>query len=241
MSSHGAHRGRHRQQARSAARTRRPLVLAGGLLLSLGVVSPAPATPSAPPPADPASEISETSKTTATATETSPGVFTVDVAEDTFVNVRYPDSQFGRKSIVKSDNNPKIALFKFEVTGLPEDVAVGSATLDLVATGPQPVTTVTVYAVDGEWDESTTYETRPKLGDPLHSGEVEAGATTSLEVPVDGNGTYSFAVVRTSLGRDNVVVSSENAREDDRPKLILTAGDEPGPAPSAPRGPRRPC
>ena len=87
-------------------------------------MSPAPATPSAPAPVDPAADTSETSETSATATETSPGVFTVDVAEDTFVNVRYPDSQFGRKSIVKSDNNPKIALFKFEVTGMPEGVPV---------------------------------------------------------------------------------------------------------------------
>lgn len=159
-------------------------------------------------------------------------------AEDTFVASSSPTTASGSASTVKVDHTPdRISYFKFKVANLPAGASVSTATLTLwTNSSSQPATTLDVYNVPSTWTEATNYNTRPALGSKI--GSINASGPSvkmTLNVPVTGNGTVSFAVWRALTGaNDTQLISSENTNyADRRPALAVTydIAQTPSPAP----------
>lgn len=154
--------------------------------------------------------------------------------EDTFVTKSAPTTSRGSAASLRISGDPeKFALLKFNVS-VPEGATVTSAVLTLTGTGTQPSQSVDIHTVGNTWNEATTYSTRPTVGEKVASGTISAGTKTNFTVPVNGNGTISFAVRRVVGGSDNLVASSENGTLGNRPKLVVNYVTEDVPPPPPP-------
>jgi PKD repeat protein len=154
------------------------------------------------------------------------GTLTLTPTADTFVTATDPTSVHGTDVTGKIDDVPKIVYVKFTVSGVPAGAPVTSATLKLVGVGSQTTQTVDAYSISGSFSEATTtYNNRPALGALLGSAPVGNGVAGSFTVPVTGNGTYTYAVTRSSTGTDQVVGLRENTTAGNRPSLTVNYGD----------------
>src|SRR3954453_7983452 len=75
-----------------------------------------------------------------------------------------------------------------------------SAILSLTGVNTQQSQIVSIRSMGNNWGENVTYNTRPTLGDVVAQGSMAGGATMTAQVPVNGNGTVSFAVTTADAG-----------------------------------------
>ncbi|SDD56070.1 hypothetical protein SAMN05660690_4558 [Geodermatophilus telluris] len=150
---------------------------------------------------------------------------TVGAAADTFLNAAQPTSTAGGAAgSARVDDQPKIGLFRFDVTGIPTGAPVTSATLTLRGVGSQPTTLVELRAVSGQWNETSSYASRPVLGAVLDTATIGANGYATFTVPVTSNGPVSVAVTRAAAGNDNLIATRENTSAVSRPKLTVDYG-----------------
>ncbi|RFU18785.1 CBM96 family carbohydrate-binding protein [Geodermatophilus marinus] len=152
---------------------------------------------------------------------------------DTFVTAAQPDASYGTQwGNARVDDNPRrIGYFKFHVSDIPAGAPINSATLTLTGVAAQTAQVVDLHLVGNNWTETTTYNSRPALGARIDTQLVGSGASATFTVPVSGNGTVSFAVVRTTTGGDNVIATRENVTASKRPELVVHYGETTGDAP----------
>lgn len=172
------------------------------------------------------------------ATPAQAATITAVASADTNVNSNAPTTAYGTLPIarVNHGNVEKLAYFKFTVAGIPAGDAVSTATLGLTTSADaQAADTLDVYSVGNTWTESTTYNTRPALGALVgHVSVTGPNQAVSLPVPVAGNGTFSFAVWKTTAGNgDSVFATRQATTTAARPKLTVdSAPPAPAPAPA---------
>ena len=138
----------------------------------------------------------------------------------------------GRATTLQADNWPamKLALIRFQVTGIPSGAPVSSATLRLFVADPSR-TAGTVRAVNGTWSETTTTWTNApavgaKIGDlrgPARKGYwTEANVTSA----VSGNGQVNFYI--STAAADGVDYKSREAGTN--PPTLNVVWQEPQPS-----------
>ncbi|QFY11104.1 DNRLRE domain-containing protein [Nonomuraea phyllanthi] len=194
----------------------RALVAAAGLVAVTAVAAPVPASAAEPVSAG----------------------FTA--ADDVFISQAEPAKSFATAEWMSvcgdacngSSVGQRIALVRFQVTGLPQNVANVHATIE-VTSARTTDTTVTARTVTGDWSESaTTWNTRPALGGTLgsHTGFAQnATATLDVSSAVTGNGTFSFAL--TQADATPTVLHSSRASGDRGPRLTVTYTEAPAAGP----------
>ena len=199
------------------------------------VVAPPSTTTTAPPPTTTTTPAPTTTTTTA---EEPPAVEEVvfDVIEDTVVDSGDPQQNFGTSQVLEiereGDDN-RWALVRFEVSGLPEDRPVLSATLRLFQLGPSDDPGL-VSLVAGPWTEGeTSWSTAPPLGSPvapLPGGAEGVMVEVDVSSVVTGDGVYDFYLTTTS--EDGLDYASRESTFGG-PTLVLVLG-EPGAVGEAP-------
>ncbi|SDK58967.1 endo-1,3-alpha-glucanase family glycosylhydrolase [Nonomuraea jiangxiensis] len=184
--------------------------------------------------------------TPAQASAVEPVSVTFAAAEDVFISQAEPAKSFATATWMSvcgtgcgsAAAGQRVALTRFEVTGLPADAEDVKATLEVVSARTTD-TTVSVRPVTGSWTEAaTTWNTRPAFDGPAvgsHTG-FTAGATARLDVSsaVPGNGTYALALTGTDATATVLMSSRETGNRG--PKLTLTytrggGGQTAGPLP----------
>lgn len=159
---------------------------------------------------------------------------------DTYVSSGAATASYGNAVTLRADDTApvQISYVKFDVTGVPSGATGVSGQLTVHGTGAtQPAGTIAVYSVPDTWTGSTTYNTRPALGAQVGTASVDDGATATVTVPLSGNGTVSYALVRSTTGAANILASSENTNTALRPTLAVnytpaTSTPPPPPPPS---------
>jgi hypothetical protein len=146
---------------------------------------------------------------------------------DASVNSGNPSANYGTAPVLEVEGTPtSVAYFRFDITGLSGGVE--SAKLRLQVANSSSVGG-TIHSVSGSsWDEDTlSFNNRPDIDGPVLDtlGAVDVGEVVEFDVTpaVDGNGTYSFAIVSDSTNRVDYL-----SREDviNPPVLILTINEE---------------
>ncbi len=144
---------------------------------------------------------------------------------DTLVDERRDTTNFGTATTLESDGDngrSKQSYLGFEVAGIGTPIV--SATIRIWVTnstgnGPE------VYVTDSAWDEtSLTWVTRPSLApSPItDAGSIASGDWYEFDVTsaIDGDGSYSFAMVSTST--DALKFASRET--DTPPELVIDYG-----------------
>lgn len=159
----------------------------------------------------------------------SAATLTFTPTQDTTVNSGLPTTASGTAPALRADDaSPeKISYLEFDVTGVSG--AVTGAQVELVTSATGPAATVELREVTGTWSETTTYNTRPALGALVDTATVPTAADQPVvfDVPITADGTYDYAVVRTTTGAENMFGSSESTNADRRPALTITTGTAP--------------
>jgi len=175
---------------------------------------------------DPAGNASAQS---AAAGVTTPGVdeIVIQPSDDATIRSDYPDSTFGARTYLETDNSPvKHFLLTFPIAGIG-DKPVQSATLRLHATNPSAVGG-NLRVVDGTtWTEQiVTWTNAPPAGaTPVGSlGAVAAGSWYEVDVTslVNGDGPLSLRV--TSTSSDGADYSSTEGAAGLAPQLRIKTG-----------------
>jgi hypothetical protein len=171
-----------------------------------------------------------TSGGAATTTTTAPAgeQFAFSASEDTMVDSDAPDEVLGMVEILAIEQDDagdeRRALVRFEVSGLPTDAPVTSATLRLTLIEAS-VQIGLVNLVDGPWTEvTTTWSTAPAVGAPVAPlAGTEEGTQVDVDVTpvVTGDGTYDFYLTLSSP--DGLEFASREAAAGG-PALLLTVG-----------------
>lgn len=128
--------------------------------ITVGCVGPTP-TPTPTPTATP----TETPVPTSTPVLTSSVRVTTFVpALDTYIAMTTPDNAFGNAATLAQDGNPTArtsSLLRFDLSSLPSNTGVVSATLTLVAArdgrADRTITLSALSAANGQWDSSATW------------------------------------------------------------------------------------
>lgn len=191
-----------------------------GYIASGGLEDPETLNPSTTVTAAPAPTTSEPAVTTTTPEETTTvvptgpvptvapdtsveGQITFTAVEDTFIDATETAPLGLELSLLVENDPPELqqALIRFDLTGLPEDVDVGSAVLQLfVEVSASEL--VAVHGVEGEWDElDTTAVNAPGLGPEITTFLPDTEfATIEMNVAdlVEGNGPVDLYLVATS-------------------------------------------
>jgi hypothetical protein len=149
---------------------------------------------------------------------------------DTTVNSGNPSKNKGADLTLEVDGSPtRSAYFRFDITEFSGNVE--SVKLRLEVANPSPVGGTIHSISDNSWNEDTvTFNTRPDIDGPALDtlGAVDVGDIVEFDVTpaVDGNGTYSFAIVS-----DNADKVEYLSREDlnNPPVLIITINEENSP------------
>jgi hypothetical protein len=166
---------------------------------------------------------------------------------DTFVNSATPTTHYGAfPSVCASANaHTRYAYFRFELTDIPVGASVTTATLHLYGTTNATTGGVVTSMSDANWDETTTWETRPDHTGPTLAtiGAVGSGqwVSVTLTSAITGNGRYDFAVLPVPNSRSTAcyaardyTVSSGNTAY--RPLLTVEYASTPSPAAYPPPG-----
>jgi len=191
------------------------------------------------------------------ATEFASHSVTFKATEDTTVNSKKPNLNYGQRTTVQADWQPgiKVALFRFDLSRIPADATITLATIRLYVTNSSDQAG-TLDQVSGDWSEaSTTWLNAPQVG-PLvatMSGRaisdtwVQANVTSGVE----GAGDADFFLVSTSpdgvdyassesFGRSPTLTVNWLTRLDDAgttggsaPSPVATATPTPTAAPAA--------
>ncbi|MFF0310316.1 endo-1,3-alpha-glucanase family glycosylhydrolase [Streptosporangium sp. NPDC004379] len=167
----------------------------------------------------------------------------VQPAKDVFISQAAPATTYGTaewlsvcaKACSGSTAGERRALTGFTVSGIPENAANVTMTLQVRATRTTD-TTVSVHKVTGSWSQTgTSWNSRPTFGTALstHTG-FTADAVADLDVSDAylGNGTYSFGLTASS-GPVAVLYSTRTAGKGPRLRISYTlATATPSPTPS---------
>ena len=129
---------------------------------------------------------------------------TFNATEDTTVNSKKPDLNYGQRTTVQADWQPgiKVALLRFDLSSIPADATITLATIHLYVTNSSDQAG-TLDQVSGDWSEaSTTWSNAPQVG-PLVaaiSGRAVSDRWVQTEVTsgVEGAGDADFYLVSTS-------------------------------------------
>ena len=129
---------------------------------------------------------------------------TFNATEDTTVNSKKPDLNYGQRTTVQADWQPgiKVALLRFDLSSIPADATITLATMHLYVTNSSDQAG-TLDQVSGDWSEaSTTWSNAPQVG-PLVaaiSGRAVSDRWVQTEVTsgVEGAGDADFYLVSTS-------------------------------------------
>src|SRR3972149_1231450 len=120
--------------------------------------------------------------------------------EDTYVKTAQ-SKPFGNAATLQVDNWPalKLALIRFQVTGIPQGASVTPAPLPLFVVNPSK-RAGTVRAVNGAWSEAkTVWSNAPSVGAGIADLRSPAAKGTWTEADVTdavaGNGAVNFYVV----------------------------------------------
>jgi len=157
--------------------------------------------------------------------------FSVEAAEDTFVDERKPETPQGEEPILETDNRPrkKRALLRFEVPPIPPGVSLVAAHLELyVVNGSQKPGAI--YAADGAWSEATTWSNTPPIGHKIADipGRIRRRSWLKIDVTRDIVSGGDFSVVLVTEANDSVNYSSSEA-DSNSPRLTIHWEGSPSP------------
>lgn len=145
--------------------------------------------------------------------------FTFTTTDDAILLGNRPTANYGTATILGTDDAPDILSFlKFNVAGL--DGPVASATLRVFVTSGNIPFNAAQVADDGWSQSSITYSNQPPTGSIINgSGSFSSGAWVEIDVTsyVDGNGTFSLALLPDGAGR-TLLNSSEAGNG---PQLVI--------------------
>ncbi len=141
---------------------------------------------------------------------------------DTYVDAATPTVGYGTSSALRTDASPEARSYlRFDLKRLGPSIL--NAKLRVHATASNALGYDVHGVASNSWDESsTTYETKPDMGETVgSSGPVTAGAWTEVDVTslVSGNGQLSVALTSMSPGT-SLYASRETAVA---PELVVTA------------------
>lgn len=156
------------------------------------------------------------------------GQITFTAVEDTFIDASDTATPQGLEPGLALENDPpelKMALIRFDLTGLPTDQELSAARLLLfVEAGGEGA--VTVHTVDGEWSEvDTTSANAPEVGTTVAAVEAGFAELTYIEFDISGLITGDGVLdlyVATSSPRSTELGSRESASP---PQLVVEWGN----------------
>jgi hypothetical protein len=156
---------------------------------------------------------------------------------DTYVVQQYPKTSYGRAAKLTAAawrNWQTEAYLRFAVPADAVEIVSARVELTFERTDHRPGT-VQLRAVDAGWSESTTFRTKPALGDVVATANVGAGDKLSFDVTglVRAAGSYAFAL--TNADPQSVASVHSRERGGDGPRLVLgtVPGDSPGTPPTS--------
>jgi len=177
-------------------------------------------------------EYQDTTVPTPTSTTSAPQSLTLTAIADARVSQASPTTNYGTATTLQADGGSGAAqtsFIRFNVSGLPGSIQ--SARLRVFCTTNGTSNGPAVQLANNSWTESSTggitWNNQPALlsGAFDNKGSIAASSWVEYDVTVlvNGNGTYTFALVADSS--DGVVFS---AREGSTPpQLVLTLGGAP--------------
>src|SRR3990170_4415272 len=140
---------------------------------------------------------------------------TFTASEDTYVKDTSPTRNYGQRLTLEADNAPSLkrALFRFDVSGIPDGATITSATVSLY-TGNGSAQAGAAYAVGGIWSEATTtWSNAPSVGakvaDLASPAVVGTWTQADVSAALTGNGLLDFYIATSSS--DSVSYSSSEA------------------------------
>jgi acid phosphatase type 7 len=155
--------------------------------------------------------------------------------DDAYVSSAKQNTNYGASSKLSVDGSPTLRSYlKFQITGLPSDASIDSASLRLYATkGRGASFQVHDGVMDLSWSEDTiTYATAPSFGSMGISGAIGGTpAWTEVDVKpfVGGNGVTTL--VLTTTGSTAIGLASEETANDPQLVVDYTGGSPPPPPP----------
>ena len=145
---------------------------------------------------------------------------------DAFVSSAYPTTNYGSSTTLRANTSPVVRSYlRVTVQGLTAPVT--KATLKLFALDGSSAGYQVRKVTDNTWGEKTiTYSNAPTVSTTVTgtSGAFSASTWTNVDVTsvITGNGTYSFALVKSTAGRLRFW-----SREGDRaPRLAIEYGSD---------------
>jgi acid phosphatase type 7 len=171
---------------------------------------------------------------TTTSTAPAPTGITIIAVEDTVIDSDEPEIPQGTTPVLEIEQDGddiKRALVGFEVTGVPEGVAITGATLNLaVLDGAEEGGLVSL--VDGPWTEAeTTWSSAPPLGAQIAPLVATiSGSLVEIDVTsaVTGNGRIDFYL---STDSDSGFDFSSRENPQSPPTLAISLADDGGATP----------
>lgn len=140
----------------------------------------------------------------------------VNASADAYVSGASPGTNYGTSNtLIANATGPVHTHLKFTVTG---SQGATFATLQVYSTS-SGTTKTQVFAEPSGWTETgITYANEPAKGAPLGGlSTLTAGNYSTLDVPISGDGTYSFLLTTTATANRNMT-SRETATP---PQLII--------------------
>ena len=123
---------------------------------------------------------------------------------DTFVRSSEVSTSFGNATLIEADTDPAIehGLVRFNLTSLPQGATLTSAKLRLYV-ADSSTHAFDVHHVDSNWDEATTWSTRPlqgvKISTLSSAATVGTWAEANITSAVTGNGWHDFYIIPTGI------------------------------------------
>ena len=113
---------------------------------------------------------------------------TLEPIQDTYYTLLHPDEYYGDAILLKAESDRRQGitkpLLKFDLSSLPEDAEINTASLKLYQKTPtEDGATIDLGLTHGDWDEETTWNTSPTL--------MNIGVKPSFSL--DGNQSYKQA------------------------------------------------
>jgi hypothetical protein len=152
----------------------------------------------------------------------------VGPAVDTYVRQSTPTDSFAVSSQIAAvgGGDARIALLRFNISGIPAGTTVQSAKLRLVVTNDSTSGGIVAGVSNNTWPENVTWSAKPAADGPQlgQFGAVAVGQAVEADVTsyVKGNGVYSVAISSPANVTNTVAYASrENGTAASRPQLTL--------------------
>lgn len=155
---------------------------------------------------------------------------------DTYVDATVPATAYGSAPSIKAGNyTTRYGLLSFPLSRIPNDVQIVNATLTLYKDGVS-TGTVNLHEVTSEWDEQTTWNTKPTFNS-IASSSVVTPTTDKALITVDVKNTVqkwvngeidNFGWAFTSIDNTSLSIHSCNtaAAAMHRPSLTIEYSEE---------------